>query len=427
MEQTCSNKSNKYGWYVAILSALVGCVLSAGFPQFSMTVGYLAEKMQVSQEILLTGDTVKSIAVVLAMWMSGICYKKLGLYKTIIVGTGVTIIPQFIYPYTNSLTVFFILKFVQGFTSIIFPVMMLTMMDWVEETQTGFVTAAFNGIFYGGAGIGATASGYIINKMGWVASYYAVGIALAVLTLVWVLTVKERPHTAAESIQEDQVSEGGKGLSIPQLLKLPKVYCLILGFIPTTFAVQAISIDLPLYGSFLGYNEIQVGSIGTAVTIGMVISCLVSGKCADLFAARSESKGAARVGVMLAGCVLVVLSVAFLLTAASKSYTLLYIAVLLFSFGGSWGLGVFYSILPDVFDGDTLPVATGFIGGFGDMMMPIAPLVVGVLFGVKGFWTMGWGVCAALALIGVLACFILIGIAKSETKQIKNNQAVSAE
>ena len=410
MGVSSQKKNNKYGWYIAILSALFGCILTAGYPQFSMTLDHLVERMQVSQDILLTGDTVKLAAVVLAMWLSNTCYRKLGLYKTILLGAAATIIPQFLFPFITSLPLFFVLKFSQGMSSIVFPIMMLLMMDWVEENQTGLVTAVFNGIFYGGGGIGATASSFVLSRWGWIGTYFALGIALAVVAAIWVLTVRERKAPAAAEAPKE------KGLSIPQLLRLPKVYCLILGFIPTTFAVQAISSDLSLYGSFLAYSESQIGSLGTAATIGMVAACLVSGKCSDFFAGKAANRGAARVGVMLAGCALTVVSVVLLLGAASQGFAPFYAAVLLFSFGGSWGLGVFYSILPDVFDERSLSTATGFIGGFGDMMMPIAPTVVGVIFGVRGLWSLGWGVCALLAVVGVLACAALIGILKKEAK-----------
>lgn len=412
MGMSSQKKNNKYGWYIAILSALFGCILTAGYPQFSMTLDHLVERMQVSQDVLLTGDTVKLAAVVLAMWLSNTCYRKLGLYKTILLGAAATIIPQFLFPFVTSLPLFFVLKFSQGMSSIVFPIMMLLMMDWVEENQTGLVTAVFNGIFYGGGGIGATASSFVLSRWGWIGTYFALGIALAVVTAIWIATVRERKAPAA--VEAEAPKE--KGLSIPQLLRLPKVYCLILGFIPTTFAVQAISSDLSLYGSFLAYSESQIGSLGTAATIGMVAACLVSGKCSDFFAGKAANRGAARVGVMLAGCALTVVSVVFLLSAASQGFALFYAAVLLFSFGGSWGLGVFYSILPDVFDERSLSTATGFIGGFGDMMMPIAPTVVGVVFGVRGLWSLGWGACALLAVIGVLACAVLIGILKREAK-----------
>lgn len=414
MQLSRHKKNNTYGWYIAILSALFGCVLTAGYPQFSLTVNDLAEKMQVSEEILLSGDTVKLAGVVLAMWLSDTCRRKLGLYRTILLGAAATIIPQFLLPVITSLPLFFVLKFIQGLSSIVFPIMMLLMMDWVEENQTGLVTAVFNGIFYGGGGIGATAASLVLSKWGWVATYYALGIVLAIVTAIWVLSVRERDRDPSQMRTEEPSKENG--LSVSQLLRLPKVYCLILGFIPTTFAVQAISSDLALYGSFLGYSQAQIGSVGTAATIGMVAACLVSGRCSDFFAGKLKNRGSARVGVMLAGCALTAVSVGVLLGAAGQGYGPFYAAVLLFSFGGSWGLGVFYSILPDVFDQHTLSTATGLIGGFGDLMMPIAPTVVGVVFGVRGLWTLGWGSCAVLAVIGVAACAVLIGFLKREAQ-----------
>ena len=50
-------------------------------------------------------------------------------------------------------------------------------------------------------------------------------------------------------------------------------------------------------------------------------------------------------------------------------------------------------------------------------MMPISPTIVGVIFGVRGLWTLGWGSCALLGVIGVLGCFVLVGILKKEAAQ----------
>ena len=66
------------------------------------------------------------------------------------------------------------------------------------------------------------------------------------------------------------------------------------------------------------------------------------------------------------------------------SVGLFYATAFIFSFGGSWGLGTFYSILPEIFDEDRLPIITGLAGGAGDMGMPLAPLLVGVVFGARG-------------------------------------------
>ena len=80
----------------------------------------------------------------------------------------------------------------------------------------------------------------------------------------------------------------------------------------------------------------------------------------------------------------------------------------LFSFSGSWGFGTFYSILPEIYSPRRLPIITGLAGGAGDMGMPAAPLLVGVVFGARGLWQYSWTVCAVMALLSIAAAVILI-------------------
>lgn len=397
-----------YGWYIVFINAFIGCVLSAGFPQASMTVGQLSEKMNVPQQVLLTGDTVRTIGIILGMMTAGLAMKKFSAKKVFIFGMTISIIPQVIIPYNTSLILFFGLKFIQGVASIIFPIFLLIIMDWIDESQTGLSTAIFNGIFYGGGGIGGTFAGYIIAKSGWIASYWALAVLQLIVAVIWILTVreKEKPNGA----KEEETAKGG--LSLKEMLVMPKLWFLVISFLSTTWCVQAITVDMPLFGSYLGYNEIDTGKIMTAVTIGILSACIVSGKISDFFAARSENKAAARIGVLMAGCAIIICSVAVIVLLDLSRFSMFYIATLFFSFGASWGLGAFYSILPEVFDEETLPVATGFIGGCGDAGMPLAPTVVGIIFGVRGFWKIGWSVCAIVAAFSILACLILIRSSK---------------
>lgn len=62
-----------------------------------------------------------------------------------------------------------------------------------------------------------------------------------------------------------------------------------------------------------------------------------------------------------------------------------------------------------------MPVATGFIGGCGDIGMVIEPVIVGVIFGVKGLWSMAWGICALIAVLSFLACLLIIKLKKNES------------
>lgn len=414
MTVTGSRPNNKfYGWYVVFINAFIGCVLSAGFPQASMTVAYLSEKMNISQQVLLTGDTVRTLGIILGMMASGVAVKKFGAKKVFIFGMVLAILPQIIIPYNTSLILFFGLKFAQGISSIVFPMFLLIIMDWIDESQTGLSTAIFNGIFYGGGGIGGTFAGFVIAKSGWIASYWALAILQLLISIIWLFTIREKGVPEGEKAQEG-VAKGG--LSLKEMLGMPKLWLLVISFISTTWCVQAITVDMPLYGSFLGYNELETGKIMTAVTVGIISACIVSGKISDFFALRAKNKAAARIRVLMAGCIIIICSVAVILVMDLSRFSMFYMATLFFSFGGSWGLGSFYSILPEVFDEETLPVATGFIGGCGDAGMPLAPTVVGIVFGVRGLWSIGWGICAVVAAFSILACIILIRSSRKGTE-----------
>lgn len=409
--------SQKKAWYIVLISSLMGCSISSAFPQFSMTVSSVAEKTGLSESFLLATDTLKSAAIVVAMLCSGFFYKKFGARITFIIALICMALPQFVIPYTSVPALLIFWKLVQGFSSVIFPVFLLIIMDVISERQAGLATAVFNGIFYSGGGVGGTLAGFFIAKSGWLSSYFALGIIALVIGLILLFTVKDTTKDKASDaadITADNLNE--EKTSSLTLLKMPVVWLLILAFISTTFVIQAITVDLPLFSQWLGYNELESGKINTAVTIGLLAACLVSGQISDMVARRMSHKGRARILVMAVGPILIIIASLMLILLDLTNFGLFYATAFIFSFGGSWGLGTFYSILPEIFDEERLPIITGLAGGAGDMGMPLAPLLVGVVFGARGMWHLGWSVCIVISLLSILACFLLLGNKKVRGK-----------
>ena len=407
--------SQKKAWYIVLISSLMGCSISSAFPQFSMTVSSVAEKTGLSESFLLTTDTLKSAAIVVAMLCSGFFYKKFGARITFIIALICIALPQFVIPYTSVPALLIFWKLVQGFSSVIFPVFLLIIMDVISERQAGLATAVFNGIFYSGGGVGGTLAGFFIAKSGWLSSYFALGIIALVIGVIWLLTVKDTTKDkASDAVEADNLNE--EKVSSLSLLKMPVVWLLILAFISTTFVIQAITVDLPLFSEWLGYNELESGKINTAVTIGLLAACLVSVQISDMVARRMSNKGRARILVMAIGPILIIVASLMLILLDLTNFGLFYATAFIFSFGGSWGLGTFYSILPEIFDEERLPIITGLAGGAGDMGMPLAPLLVGVVFGACGMWHLGWSVCIIISLLSILACFLLLGNKKVRGK-----------
>lgn len=408
--------SQAKAWYIVLISALMGCSISAAFPQFSMTVATLASRTGLSEEFLLTTDTVKSASIVVAMLCSGFLYKKLGAKINFVISLICTALPQFLLPFVSSPVIFMALKIIQGLASIIFPIFLLIIMDAISERQAGLATAVFNGLFYSGGGVGGMLAGFFITKFGWISSYFSLGIIEIVIGIIWLATVKDTTKGTAESEQNLNNPPAGQAHTTSLgLLKMPVVWLLIIAFISTTFVIQAITVDLPLFSQWLGYTDAEIGKINTAVTIGLIAACLVSGKISDMVALRMSNKARARIFVMAAGPLVITVSSLMLIFLDLSSFNLFYITAFLFSFGGSWGLGTFYSILPEIFDEDTLPIITGLTGGAGDMGMPAAPLLVGVIFGARGMWHLGWAVCIAIAALSLVACVLLLG-----NKRVRN-------
>jgi MFS family permease len=409
MNDSDKKRSGRELWYPVLACAFVGCAIAAGFPQFSVTLSPLSAATGISQAVLLTGETVKSVGIVLSMLLSGFLYNRLGARPIFLFSTVAAILPLLTVPHVSSVPLLMAVKLLQGGASVVFPVFLVIILDRAEAGEAGLATAVFNGIFYGGGGIGGTFAAIIVERHGWIASYYALAAVQAALCLLWLATVREKAPRAAARAAEAQAAPGGPAKRARQGKALNTVL-LSVSFLATTWTVQAVTVDMPVFGEALGYGNPQVGTIMTAVAVGIVAACVASGWASDFLAARLRRRGAARIFVFAAGHLLTVASVCLIAFGDMRELRLFFLAAFLLSFAASWGLGSFYPILPEIFEAETVPVATGICGGVGDAGMPAAPFVVGVCFGLRGFWAEGWGSCAVVAAVSLLAALLLAGI-----------------
>lgn len=415
---TAAKGQKLYGWYIAIISAFIGVSMTASFPQFTMVVETYAAKLGTTQEFLLFTDTLRSAAIMVAMLISGPVYRKLGLKKTFVLAMATMIVPQVLFPFVTSPIMVLVLKVTQGFCAATFPIFLIIIMGWMERSNVGLATAVFNGIFYGGAGIGGMVAGKAITNFGWVESFYAVAIMALVPAVLWFFTVKENPVALEVTGNEkggNFVNEQGHSLSqdsqekiFPLMLRDYRVWGLVICLFSTIWMVQVLSVDLPLYGSYLEYGAEEVGLFMTSLSIGIFVACVASGKASDYFAGRSRNPGVSRLMVFSFGPVLTILSVFLILAIDKNNFMLFYATVLLLAFASAWGLGSFYCILPELLDKRMINYATGFIGGIGDAGMPLGPLVFGVWLGVRGLWGAAWVSCIVMSLISLLGSILLM-------------------
>ena len=405
------DERKNYSWYVVFISALIGISMTAAFPQFTMVIAELSEKMKVTEDFLLFSDTIKSFAIMGGMLVSGPVYKKLGLRGTFVFSILTMIIPQILMPFAFGKISLILLKIIQGLCSVSFPVFLITIMSWTKKENTGTTTAVFNGLFYGGAGVGATLAGVTIALFNWQASFFVLALLLFFPSVIWFFTVKENPENQDVSVEtthkDDNIMKDIAGRS--------STWLLILSFLSTIWIVQVLSVDLPLYAKEFNYSPDKVGLIMSSLSIGILVACLVSGRFSDYAVKKAKDPAKGRLLIFSLGPLLTILSILFMLFINKESFTLFYLASLLISFSSAWGLGSFYSILPELMDRRRVEYATGFIGGFADIGMPVGPFIFGVLLGIRGYWLFAWFTLIAISLISLASSLLLIRSASSSS------------
>jgi MFS family permease len=396
--------------YLVLISALFGCAISAAFPQFSITVDALSIATGLSPSFLLTGDILKSGGIVLSMFASGFLYKRFGAKPIFFFALVATALPQFILPHTASATLFVALKIFQGTASVIFPMLLVIIMDHVPEKDRGLATAVFNGIFYAGGGAGGVFAGFVIDFADWVWSYYALGAVMLLVGALWYFTVGIAEHRRFRATADASAAFVSQPVLDPRPGggKLRRIALLSGSFFVATFVVQGITVDLSLFAKALDFDALQIAGISLGVTIAMIFGCISAGRCSDICAKRGGHKATARLYVLLAGQALILVSVPLLIFSKPGNMAFLLAAACLNTFAASWSLSAFYPVIPDLFDADWIAKATGICGGVGDLGMPVAPLLIGVLFGVKGRWGIGWGTCLIVGTISFVATLLLI-------------------
>lgn len=393
-----------YPWLLVVCYSLLGIFCPAAVTQFSMVVGDLAQALAVDAQTVLLADTCRAICLVTAMFLTNFAYRKLGLRGTIALGLAFQALPQFLIPFAvsiRSLPLFFVTKAAQGLNAMAFPLYISTITMWIDPRYTALATAIFNGSFAAGSGVGAWISGKLVPALGWRASFYVIGVMVAVLAVPVLLFTRDRPRPEAEALSRH--SSGGY-LSI---IRQPVTWLLILALLANTWVTQAITVDMSVYTSGIGYTQGETGDLMLMISVVTVVSSILAGGVSDFFAVRTARQVRSRSLVMAAGYVLSAAAAVVLPAAGAAGYLPLAAASCAMMFGVSWAAGVFWALPSQVYSSEEQVAGTAFCSGATNVPNPIAPMVVGVMLGTHGHWTAAWMTCAAVSAVSLLASLLL--------------------
>ncbi len=412
-----------YPYILVITYSLLGLTLPASVTQFSLVVNEISSAMGLAQRTVLLTDTIRSLCLVIAMFLSNLCYHRFGLKKTIALGLAFQIAPQFFFPLAislRSIALLSILKALQGLNSIAFPLYISSIVMWIDGKYKATATAVFNGSFYAGSGIGSWLAGYALEKYGLNASFYIIGaLCLAFAVPAVIMTV--------DRYDELRTIKKPCSARTDEIIRMPISWVLVFSLVANTWVNSAITVDFSVYSSAIGNTYTQTSRIMLFVSMAAILSSALSGAFSDWMSLQSNDILKARCRVQALGYIIAILSAVLMPLSADHSAVLLGITAFGMMFGANWASGVFYSLPSEVYSRELVVDGNGFCASAANVPNPISPAVVGVMLGTRGHWTAAWFCCAAVCALSLISTLSIPQIAKTNGARTPGMERFSEE
>jgi MFS family permease len=396
-------KSAAYPWLLVLFYSLLGMTCPAAVTQYSMVANNISADFGGASQLILLADSVRAVVLVLAMFLSGIFYKKIGLRRTILLGVIFQSGSQLLVPFAialKSIPLLFVFKCMQGLNAIAFPLYISAITMWISDRYKGLATAIFNGAFIAGGGVGSFITSRIMLHFDYKASFFVLS-GLCILFAIPSLLLTRDKNTAPVCRKQTAFGE------YHAILSRSVTWLLVLSLVANTWVSQAVNVDMSVYAQDIGFDYGLTGNLMLLISAITVVASILAGGVSDRIAEKLKSPVKSRCHIMALGYLLSVVSAA-LLPSGQDSFSATAVLASLMMFGVSWSAGVFWAIPSELFSDAENVVVTSFCSSASNVPNPIAPTVVGVLLGSCGLWNIGWYTCAAASLLSMLASVLIV-------------------
>lgn len=402
MESSSNNLSISSGrrWAILILTSMTCMMIFAALTAYSVSEREIANIFNLSKSVAGLGITIYAIGLVIGMIFGGFISDKMGIKNTVLVGMLLLIIPQFIIPSAGSFTIILILRFLQGLSFIAWAPFVACVVGWFTGKQKGFATGLYLGVALAGGMVGGFITGITLPTLGWKGTFYILGVIVALFLILWQIVTLTPPRSAAAL--ETSGRKGGYGV----ILKMKETWFLVLIMAGATWMLYTLLARVPNYAYDLGYSELKVGTLTTAIGIAYIVAALIAGPVSDVLSLKTgllKGKGIC----MALGFAVAVIGALLVPWAGATGYGTLFAVLFIAAFGNSWPQAVYWAVPSEVYDPDVADAGTGFAGGLGNIPDPIAPTVILAIAGTGTGWTMAWITCAIASAVGIIASLLL--------------------
>jgi MFS family permease len=380
-------------------------MLMAILVSFSISGPILMREFNLTNIQLNYGYIAFTTGLVLSLWWGGKFFDKFGMKTTMVLGSILFLIPQFVIPYMTYWNAILLLRFIQGNVVAMFPGLVMLNSLWFPKKEHGLAS----GIFMGGLSLGTAVGNYICAKLlpifGWSHTFNILGLLALLLIILWFILSSKKPPENIEN--NDQKRTTYKSASI---YKNPVTWLLAIIMLGNCWQLYAMyGVTQSMLFSY-GYSLKDVGSLCMILGIIGVFATPLGGIFSDRLS-KVFNTTKARIISMLIGFIIAFISTLLSPFLSKVNFQLACIAMILMGIGVPWTNGPYWALPGEIYSLDIAGEGAGFAGFIGNTAAIFGPLIATFLGGSYG-WVSSMIFLAMGPFISIIGCVALFNIVK---------------
>lgn len=427
MERTKSK--SHFRWVIGALIFIVYTVAAADRANLGVALPFLRKEFVMSNTEAGALASIFLFAYSLAQLPSGLAYTRFGIPRVFSLAMLATSLFTGLIGTASSLLMLKIYRFGLGLAEGPLPIgITSTINNWFPAREKGTMTGIFLAAAKFGPVLVPPVCAVIIHYWGWRYIFYIFALPGIVLSVVWLLVVKNRPsesrHVSEEELQhinDDRAASGTAQASnskrdfalLDRLIRTSKVATVdtakgifrswnimgaALGYFFMTAIVNVLLAWIPTYLiSVKGYSVTNMGMVAAAPWVGAVIGNLLGGMMTDRLLDKRRKPA------MLISAFFTTIMMVILVNSPADPFlygSLLLLTGILLNIGYST-----YMVYPmGMTSRKVYPMASAMVNTLGQLGGACAPLIAGLLLDNYS-WSYVWvflAVCSVLCFITIL-------------------------
>lgn len=335
--------------------------------------------------------TIGSVAMMISAIIAGKLVGKINIKVSMTAGIIMSAMSMMIYSVADSINVFYFAAILMG-TAVSFtcnmPISVL-INEWFADGKSG--TAL--GIAFVGSGAGAMVLNplysYIIETYGWRISFRVAALCVVLLVIPILLFVKEKGLDTDERIS---VIKTDNRISLSDVMKLPAMWCIFVGFVLISLANMAVLNHGVPYMTDNGVDAVKAASFISMGSAALIIGKIVLGRMIDRFGIYKAT---------VFGTIMMLICILSMWMTGIVGNT----AIVGFIIGYGLGAGVATVSMPGVishmFGNCDFGAIMGFFcttGGIGGILQ----IFISMVYDKTGNYNIAWIVVSAIAAVTIL-------------------------